>query len=490
MHATTILGRGAHRTAALAGTIAALLGAAACYSFNIADPNGPTLSSLTGTPNHANLAAAATGIFQSSRIDQTRLIWYIGSFGREGANLSNNNQPDWEEPFFGPVNASEDGGRLWFDYYTAIRNANNYIDAVPKATDLVAADKAASVGFAETIKALMFLYIVELHGNLGAPVDVDRPVTAPPAPFVTEDSVYGYIIGLLDSARTNLAAAGTSFPFVTPPGYSAFNTPQTWRPYTWALTAKAEVMRATASATCGAPCYAAALVALDSSFISPAPANFGVGPAFDYSAGSGDLVNELSEPLSGPNFFSIALDDSTGDDSMPAAQAQLSGQPDLRVLNKIALVPGGVPSVAGGIFSALKFTVYFSNGSPNVAAPIPIIRDEELILLRAESEIGTGDLADAVNDLNIVRENSGGLPPYAGAVTQSALVTELLYNRQWSLLWEQGTRWIDARRFNLLSTIPTYVPGGAVPTRMPIPTDECNARSLPSTSAGCSPLGT
>jgi hypothetical protein len=490
MHATTILGRGARGAAALTGTIGALLGAAACYNFNVADPNGPTLSSLTGAPNHANLAAAATGIFQSSRIDQTRLIWFVGSMGREGANLSNNNQPDWEEPFFGPVNASEDGGRLWFDYYTAIRNANNYIDAVPKATDLVDADKAASIGFAETTKALMFMYIAELHGNLGAPVDVDHPVSAPPAPFVTEDSVYGYVLGLLDSARTNLAAAGASFPFTVPPGYAAFNTPQTWRSYTWALSAKANVMRATASAACGAPCYTAALGALDSSFISASPADFGVGPAFDYSTGSGDITNELAEPLSGPNFFAIPLNDSTGDDSLPAAQAQLSGQPDLRVLTKIALVPGGVPSVAGGVFSALKFTVYFSGGAPNVGAPIPIIRDEELVLLRAESEIGTGDLASAVNDLNIVRENSGGLEPYAGAVTQPALITELLYNRQWSLLWEQGTRWIDARRFNLLGTIPIYVPGGAVSTQIPIPTDECNARSLPSTAAGCTPLGT
>jgi starch-binding outer membrane protein, SusD/RagB family len=485
MHATMKLGRAARGTAALAAALAA----AACYNFNIADPNGPTLSSLISNPNQANLAAAATGIFQSTRIDQTRLIWYVGSMGREGANLSNNNQPDWQEPFFGPVNASEDGGRLWFDYYTAIRNCNNYIDAVPKATDLVAADKAASIGFAETVKALMFLYIVELHGNLGAPVDVDRPVSAPAAPFVTEDSVYGYIIGLLDSARTNLAAAGTSFPFTVPPGYAAFNTPQSWRTYTWALTGKAQAYRATASASCGAPCDAAALVALDSSFISNDPGSFSVGPEFDFSTGSGDLTNELADPLDGPNFFAIPADDSTGDDSLPATQLQVSGQPDQRELNKIAL-SGVAPSVAGGIFSGLKFTIYFSSGAANPSAPIPIIRDEELILLRAEAEIGTGALSAAVTDLNLIRENSGGLPPYSGAVTQTALLTELLYNRQWSLLWEQGTRWIDARRFNLLSTIPIYVPGGAVPTFIPIPTDECNARSLPSTISGCTPLGT
>lgn len=485
MHATTMLGR----AAASAAVAALLLNAGACYSFNVTDPNGPTLSSLTNSPNRTNLAAAATGIFQSSRIDQQRLIWFVGSMGREGANLSNNNQPDWQEPYFGPVNSSEDGARLWFDYYTAIRNANNYIDAVPKALDLVAADQASSIGFAQTIKALMFLYIVEVHGNLGAPVNVDIPVSAPPAPFVTEDSVYGYIIGLLDSARTHLAAAGPTFPFSVPPGYATFSTPQTWRAYTWALTAKAEAFRATASAACGAPCYALALTALDSSFISSDPTAFAIGPDFDFSTGSGDVENVLSEPLDGPDYFADALTDSQPT-LLPPSQLQTSGQQDQRVLNKIVEVPGGVSAEAGGIFSALKFTVYFTGGSPNPSAPIPIIRDEELILLRAEAEIGTGDVTDAVNDLNLVRENSGGLAAYSGPTTTSALITELLYNRQWSLLWEQGTRWIDARRFGLLATIPIYVPGGGVSTRFPIPEDECNARGLPSTALGCSPLGT
>jgi hypothetical protein len=54
------------------------------------------------------------------------------------------------------------------------------------------------------------------------------------------------------------------------------------------------------------------------------------------------------------------------------------------------------------------------------------------------------------------------------------------------LLWEQGTVWIDARRFNLMSTIPIGVTDGNVPTIMPIPAAECAARNLP---GNCTPLG-
>ncbi|MGE5686713.1 MAG: hypothetical protein ACM34D_04335, partial [Gemmatimonadota bacterium] len=69
----------------------------------------------------------------------------------------------------------------------------------------------------------------------------------------------------------------------------------------------------------------------------------------------------------------------------------------------------------------------------------------------------------------------------------------------YSLLWEQGAAWVDARRYGLLSTIP-IPPGfsnstppdptfGAsnVPDRLLVPDDECRARGLES---GCSPLGT
>ena len=84
-------------------------------------------------------------------------------------------------------------------------------------------------------------------------------------------------------------------------------------------------------------------------------------------------------------------------------------------------------------------------------------------------------------------------------MTTAALVNELLYNRRYSLLWEQGTRWIDARRFGLLAAPPPtgIQPGWSlvtwpvppnsppnVPTVMPVPQTECLARGLGNT---CTP---
>src|SRR5438093_12859884 len=158
-------------------------------------------------------------------------IWRVGSMGREGINLSGNNQPDYAEPFFGPVQSGGSfGGTLWLDRYQSIRTANIYLQALANNTSMSGVDllsdeeRAASRGLANTFKALAFLYVIEPRAQLGAPVDVDRPVGSGPAPWVSEDSVYGYILGLLNCAATDLVPGGsTGFQFSFLPGLAGLN---------------------------------------------------------------------------------------------------------------------------------------------------------------------------------------------------------------------------------------------------------------------------
>jgi len=301
---------------------------------------------------------------------------------------------------------------------------------------------------------------------------------------VTQDSVYGYAIGLLTDAYAKLQAnPAASFPFALPPGYSGFDTPPTFGKFVQALIAKANVLRATAG--CGAACYTKAITALTNSFIdTSSPATLQNGVYFDFSNAPSDQVNDLSEPLNGVRYFADSL--------ILYQRVQYNGlTPDMRLTSKTAASTSDAPqSIAGvDITGTLKFTRYFTDGQPDPSHPIPIIKNEELILLRAEAEWFTAQKALAVTDLNYVRTNSGGLLPVAGlsaASTDAAFVGALLYEREFSLLWEQGTTWIDARRFNLLSTIPLGVTNGSVPAVMPIPSAECNARNL---GGNCNPLG-
>lgn len=451
-----------------------------CGSFDILNSNDPSEADLLTNPTPSKISVAGTGLFVGARAGVTGEIWILGSYGREGVRLLGNNQPDYQEPFFGPI--QQQRAVAWGAEFTNIRSANIFLAALAKTTQLSAAQKSAGIGLAQTLKALAVFKVIAVRGKLGAPVDVGRALSEDPAPFLTEDGVYNYIRALLDSAKTNLGAgSAANFPLVLPGGFSDFATPTEFLKFTRGLAAKAEVFHG--SAGCGITCYQRALTELSASYLTFDPGALAFGPYYDFSSGPGDSPNNLSDPLNGADFFALRVNQTD-------AQLQPSGDMDQRVLDKVADATRDPPQTVGGfpITGELKFTNYLAGGRPNTGAGIPILKNEELILLGAEANLGIGNKAAAITYLDFVRQNAGGLAPttLTAASSTAALLDELLYNRRYSLLWEQGARWIDARRYNRLSTIPVIVPDGAVPAEVPIPEAECQARNL---TAPCRPAG-
>ena len=88
----------------------------------------------------------------------------------------------------------------------------------------------------------------------------------------------------------------------------------------------------------------------------------------------------------------------------------------------------------------------------------------------------TPDLSAAVADIDIVRD-AAGLDPYAGPLTESDVLDQLLYERRYSLFLE-GHRWVDLRRFDRLDTLPADAVGedppqpGQIFSQWPRPLDE------------------
>ena len=106
-----------------------------------------------------------------------------------------------------------------------------------------------------------------------------------------------------------------------------------------------------------------------------------------------------------------------------------------------------------------------------------ILRNEELVLLRAEANIGLGNIAAAAEDLNFIRETSGGLAPKTDITAENA-IDELLTQRRYSLLFEYGHRWIDMRRYGKLGELPRDLENHFVLESFSLPLDEQNARGL------------
>jgi hypothetical protein len=294
-------------------------------------------------------------------------------------------------------------------------------------------------------------------------------------------------MNILDDAATKLASAGSSFPFTLAPGFGSavaganFNTPATFLQFNRALKARVAVNYATLGG--GSAAWQAALTALGQSFLNAGATTrsaFDVG-VYDTYAPSPDSPNGLTQATNTNLYAHMSI--------QTDAQLQASGQPDARYLAKVRTglpsrqgpINGGQPTSAA---STLGYSIW-----PTQSSPIPIIRNEELILLRAEAKLGTGDKAGAIADLNIVRVNSGGLPALTltAASPDSAVVSAILYEKRYSLMME-GHRWSDVRRYGRLNTLPIDVPGDFVAKVMPIPQGECLNR-LPQGGAFVGPNG-
>lgn len=448
----------------LTAVVSALIFAVACRDLVVPDYNNPSLEDLTTNPTPTKVAQASQGLLVGTRVGigaQNGYVSLLGIVGRESYNFDAADPRFITEMLIGPLDGGSPafGGNLFAAPYRNIRNANILLGAVDRVVGMSDAQKAAVIGFAKTIQALDYLNVINTRDDLGAPIDVNIGPTDAPAPIAAKAAVFAHISTLLDEGLTQLNAGGSAFPFVVSPGFADFSTPATFAEFNRALKARVEVYRGN---------YAAALTALNGSFLDRA-APLTLGAYHSYSTGSGDTQNALFDPtgraiLAHP---SIVTD----------AETKPDGTRDNRVLTKVTQLPA--PRTVQGVTSDLVFTIYNSNETP-----IPIIRNEELILLRAEARYFTGDVAGALDDINFIRTTSGGLAPRGPFLSNSDFIAELLKQRRYSLLFEGGHRWIDARRFGLLGTLPLALPSHTVPSRFPFPEAECLAR-VPAPTQGC-----
>jgi hypothetical protein len=266
--------------------------------------------------------------------------------------------------------------------------------------------------------------------------------------------VYANIDRLLSEAKTHLEdAAGSSFTFDLSSGFAGFNTPETFLEFNRALKARAEIYTED---------YDVALTALDASFVDTT-ASLNLGTYHTFGTGSGDASNGLFGQSQGdaPNYVAPSI-------WRQNVEMKPNGQPDDRFQNKFRTLPSEQTRL--GARTDLTFTRYESP-----SADIPIIRNEELILIRAEANIGLGNYDAARRDLNHVRVNSGGLAPYQDLDASNA-IDRLLYERSYSLYLEGTHRWVDYRRYGRLDQLVKEREDHKTFSAFLIPTDECLAR--------------
>lgn len=372
------------------------------------------------------------------------LLFYlddVSTIGRESYHFSNA-EPRYVTDLLGANNATLSGSNFyiatpWAARYRVVKNCNTLIQAATNSTQINDAQKRGYTGFGKTIKAYQLLLNLNLTDSNGIRINVEDPEHL--GPFVNYTEGLAAIAALLDDAKTDFSGAEIGFPLA---GFNSFTDAAGLTQFNRALAARVAVYQAD---------WTGALTALNASFFGLTKP-FGLGVYHVFGTGSGDQLNPVFIPqnqtgevrVANPSY---AADIEPGDDRL--------GKATLRT----------VTASLNGLASNRDVWVYTSS-----TAPIPIIRNEELILIYAEANIRLNNLTEGENALNIIRTGHG-LTEYSGAKTANALIAEMLTQRRYSLFFE-GHRWIDLRRYNRLNELPLDRAGDDVWTRFPLPVTE------------------
>ena len=447
--------------------VVAALVTGAC-DFTTTDPNSP--GQIGDNPSRARVQETVAGILLAARSDAADWNLDAGILGREAYRFDGSDPRFISEWLAGPLDPGGGafGGDHWSEHYNAIRTTNDLLNVIETASQLSGAEQHATRGFAQTLQAYSFLMVLMAHTDAPAhdgdsiPVDVNIPVSDPPAPLIANSAAFLFVSDLLDSANVELAAGGAEFPFNLPSGFTGFTTPAEFQKFNRALKGAVEVYRG--SLGCGAACYTAALTALGVSFIDTlgGAGTLNRGVYFNFSTAPGDAANPLFQnPQTGENFVHPSVKDSV--------ETKSGGGNDNRYTAKVIDRPLVTTS---GLSSDLGWIRY-----PSTDAEVPIIRNEELILLRAEANLAAGQLLLAANDVNYIRVTSGGLAAIAGlgAQTPAQILGQILRERKYSLLYE-GHRWFDLRRTGNINALIVDRAGDQRFSSLPVPLSERQAR--------------
>jgi len=371
-----------------------------CEDLNFPDPNSPSTASAT-------VQSLVTGAEAGMRGSLSNYLIGVSSVGREAYHFEPADPRYTGELIHGPL---DPGGFVvyssWNSRYRVIKNCQLLLEK---------SDDKGVEGFAKTIEAHQLLLALNMQNNNGVKIAPYNGLDSDPA---SKSAAFTEIARLLDDASSALDAAGASFGFKLSSGFSGFDTPATFKKFNRALAGRVAVYMGQ---------WDKALTALGQSFMD-ASGDMDLGVYHVFGSGQGDASNGMYENPNASYVRTMA--------HMSYKTDAEAGDP--RYTSKI--VERADTTVYDGLQSNLAVSVW--GGAYD---PVAIVRNEELVLLKAEANIGKG--GDGLTEINAVRSAHGLADAASGGLDQ------LLHEKRYSLFME-GHRWVDMRRYGKTGSLP------------------------------------
>ena len=368
------------------------------------------------------------------------------------------------------------GSSTWTGFYSEIRSANQLITS-PSLGGLSAGDKAATIGFAQLMKALDYVRLIQLRDSLGVPIQVSTGAALDP--IRTKTAVLTYISALLDSANASLAAGSATMPFALPDGFKAngnYTQAASLILFANGLKGMVQVYRGFDHANPCSTCFATAISALSTALAglpaTPTASQLQAGPYYQFNPSAPE---SFSNPLVDNHVFLT-------DNFVQSIQA---GDARSSKITKSA----SASSTVNGLQLTYRDPITDPTILSNLTRDIPIVRNAAFYLLRAQAEAETGALAAATADVNVVRTVEGGLAPYATFADVATARAAILYEYRYSFIYEGPYHLIALREYGDITKAYVTQPGmpnvssdpghssDPLQTALPIPANELAARN-------------
>lgn len=360
------------------------------------------------------LTGKTTGMQKEMGLYADELTWY-GNSAQSSANFFNNTL----------IPTHPTLSTWWNNSYSQIYATNAVIEGVAASTKLLEADKALLTGEAKFARAFLHFYVLQLWDNVPYITGTDYTYNSTVKRLPTAE-VYAKIIEDLESAITLLPEAYINPTRVRPNSYAA--QALLARVYLYAgmwpeaANSASAVLNNTAIYTWVTDLNTVFLKGSTTTiwqYASRTPTrNTDEGTTFIFNSGP-------------PN--SVALTSSLVNAFEAGDQRKTKWIRSISKSNSTW-------------YHAYKYKKTGSN-TPQVEFSI-VLRLAEMYLIRAEARARQGELANAKDDLNVIR-NTAGLGNTTAA-TQDEILNAILHERQVELFSEFGHRFFDLRRFTAL----------------------------------------
>jgi len=436
--------------------IAALLPAllhVACTKLVEVDPPVTTVAEANVYNNDATAIAVLTGIYTQISTAYfpgggiSTLSLFPSLSADELTLMPGTSKQDYYAYYTNSLSDVNTGGTdYWNTFYPKIFVLNAAVEGLTAANGITGAVKKQLLGEAKFMRAFCYFYLVNLYGDVPLVLSTDYTSTAQLS-RAPQAQVWHQVISDLKDATMLLSDEFLDISLLNPGGERV-------RPTKWAALALLARSYLFTKDWAGAASAAGAVISESARFSLT-----GLNEVF--LANSSEAIWQLQPVNSGENTqdarLFIVLPSGPDDDHPVYLSPQLLGGFEAGDQRRKNWVDSVVADGYGTIYYPFKYKVAAASTDIPVTEYEMVMRLAEQYLIRAEARARQGELAEAVSDLNLIR-NRAGLPDIAPG-SQDGVLAAILKERRVELFTEWANRWLDLKRTGTINSVMETVAG-------------------------------